>query len=113
MSLTLVDTAKESCLVECTRLFAHVQHARAIFRSLTGGPTHVVTERIVQDVLEARIAAAVAARADAPALTPTFAPRFVASTLLTLIAWSLEQPSAPSPEQLQEIFQSLVGRALG
>jgi AcrR family transcriptional regulator len=113
ISLTLVDTDKESCLVECTRLFAHVQHARAIFRSLTGGPAHVVTERIVQDVLETRIAAAVAARVDAPALTPTFAPRFVASTLLTLIAWSLEQPSAPSPGQLQEIFRSLVGRALG
>jgi hypothetical protein len=46
-------------------------------------------------------------------MTPTFAPRFVASTLLTLIAWSLEQPSVLSPDELQEIFRSLVGRALG
>ena len=113
VSHTLVDTAKESCLVECTKLFAHMQHARDIFRSLTGGPAHVVTERMIQDALETRIAAAVAARGDVPAMTPTFAPRFVASTLLTLIAWSLEQSSAPSPEELQEIFRSLVGRALG
>jgi len=90
-----------------------VQHARGIFRSLTGGTTHVVTERIIQDVLEARIAAAATARGDVPATTPTFAPRFVASTLLTLIVWSLEQPSVPSPRELQEIFRSLVGRALG
>jgi hypothetical protein len=63
-----------------------VQHARDIFRSLTGGPAHVVTERIIQDALETRIAAVVAARGDVPAMTPTFVPRFVASTLLTLIA---------------------------
>jgi len=112
LSHMLVDTANESCLVECTRLFAHTQHARDIFRSLIGGTAHVVTERIIQDALEKRIAAAVAARGDEPSMTPTYAPRFVASTLLTLIAWSLEQPSAPSPEKLQEIFRSLVGGAL-
>jgi len=113
VSHTLVDTPNEPCLVECTRLFAHVQHARDIFRSLTGGPAHVVTERIIQDALETRIAAAATARGDVPTMTPTFAPRFVASTLLTLIAWSLERPSVPSPDELQEIFRSLVGRALG
>jgi hypothetical protein len=112
LSHMLVDTANESCLVECTRLFAHTQHAWDIFRSLIGGTAHVVTERIIQDALEKRIAAAVAARGDEPSMTPTYAPRFVASTLLTLIAWSLEQPSAPPPEKLQEIFRSLVGGAL-
>jgi AcrR family transcriptional regulator len=112
VSHTLVETPREPCLVECTRLFAHVQHARDIFRSLTAGPAHVITERIIQDTLEKRIAEAVTARGNVPATTPTFAPRFVASTLLTLIAWSLEQPSAPSPDELQEIFRSLVGRAL-
>jgi len=112
VSHTLVDAPNEPCLVECTRLFAHVQYAREIFRSLTSGPVHVVTERIIQDALEMRIAAATTARGDVPTMTPTFAPRFVASTLLTLIAWSLEQPSVPSPDELQEIFRSLVGRAL-
>jgi AcrR family transcriptional regulator len=113
ISHTLVDTPKEPCVVECTRLFAHIQHAHDIFRSMTCGPAHVVTERIIQDALETRIAEAATARGDVPAMTPTFAPRFVASTLLTLIAWSLEQPSVPSPHELQEIFRSLVGRALG
>lgn len=113
VSHTLVDTPKQPCLVECTRLFAHVQHVRGIFRALTVGPSHVVTERIIQDALETRIAAVATARGDKPGMSPTFVPRFVASTLLTLIAWSLEQSSAPSPDELQEIFRSLVGRALG
>ena len=57
LSNMLVDTANESCLVECTRLFAHTQHARDIFRSLieSGFTAHVVTERIIQDALEKRI----------------------------------------------------------
>jgi AcrR family transcriptional regulator len=106
-SHTLVDLPKEACLVDCTKLFAHVQHAGEIYRSLTGA------ERIIQDALEARIAALGATRSEAMAMTPAFAPRFIASTLLTLIAWSLEQPAAPSPSELQKIFRSLVGRALG
>jgi AcrR family transcriptional regulator len=113
VSHTLIDTPTEPCLVESTKLFAHVQHARNIFRSLTSGPAHVVTERIIQDALETRIAEATTARSDVPTVTPTFAPRFVASTLLTLIVWSLEQPNVPSPYELHEIFRSLVGRALG
>jgi len=35
---------------------------------------------------------------------PAFAPRFVASTLLTLIAWSLEQPAIPSPAGLCNLW---------
>jgi AcrR family transcriptional regulator len=107
----LAECRNDSWLVDCTRFFAHVQQASVVYRSLMGGSTRVVTERIVQDALEARISSILAARNGSA--TPDFAPRFVASTLLTLLAWSLEQPVAPSPSALQETFQSLVGRALG
>jgi AcrR family transcriptional regulator len=108
----LTELPDDACLVNCTTLFAHVQHARDVYRSLTGGSTRFVTERIVQDALEARINAILAARSDARPTAPEFAPRFVASTLLTLLAWSLEQPAAPAAAALQDTFRSLVGRAL-
>jgi len=108
----LAELPEDSCLVDCTKLFAHVQHARDVYSSLTGGSTRFVTERIVQDALEARINAILAARSDTGTTAPEFAPRFIAGTLLTLLAWSLEQPAAPSAAALQDTFRSLVGRAL-
>jgi AcrR family transcriptional regulator len=102
----------DSCLLDCTRLFAHVQHASDVYRSLMGGATRVVTERIVQDAIAARITEILATRSEAGLAVLEFAPRFVASTLLTLLAWSLEQPKAPAPAVLQDTFRLLVGRAL-
>jgi len=108
----LKELPGEACLVDCTPLFAHLQHAREIYRSLTGGPTRFVTERIVQEVFEARIEVLLAQRGATSAGVPAFTARFVASTLLALIAWSLQQTTAPPPAALQETFRSLVGRAL-
>jgi len=104
----LTERPEDSCRIDGTMLFAHVQHARDIYRSLTSGTTRMVTERFIQDALEARINRILAERSKPEPLIPAFAPRFVASTLLTLIAWSLEQPIVPSPAALQEMFQSLV-----
>jgi AcrR family transcriptional regulator len=111
----LVEAPGDACLVDCTKLFTHVQHACEIYRSLTAGPTRVVTERIMQDALEARIASLVAARQAQSAATapiPAFVPRFVAGTLAALITWSLEQAAAPPPAELQAAYRALVGRAL-
>jgi len=111
----IVPLPGDPCLADCTALFAHLQHARAIYRSLMSGESRTITERIIQDSLEERILR-ILPQANLPANTTpagiSFVPRFVASTLLALIAWSLEQEEAPSPELLQELYQSLVGRAL-
>jgi AcrR family transcriptional regulator len=112
----MVELPDEPCLVDCAMLFGHVQHARDIYRSLTAGHSRSVTERIVQEAFEARVADIVserAARGGIGAKIPAFAPRFVASTVLTLIAWSLEQAVAPTPVELQKTFRALVGGALG
>jgi AcrR family transcriptional regulator len=109
----LVASYGESCLIDCTRLFAHIQHGRELYRSLMGGNTRVITERLVQDAFEARVSSILAARTEPMPATAEFVPRFVASTILTLVAWSLEQPASPTPSQLQDTFRSLVGRALG
>lgn len=112
----------QACLVDCTALFAHLLHARDLYRSLMGGVSRVVAERIVQDAVEERIAdllrlarnkadamAGVNAGADPEELG--FAPRFVASTVLALVAWALERDDAPSPAALQAQFRVLVGHA--
>jgi AcrR family transcriptional regulator len=110
----IIELADDSCLVDCTLLFGHVQQVRDIYRSITGGPWRSVTERIIQDAFEARIGNILSqrsAREDSRADTPGFIPRFVASTLLTLLAWSLEQAVTPTPVELQKNFRALVGRA--
>jgi AcrR family transcriptional regulator len=115
VSPMLGELPGDPCLVDCTKLFAHLQQEREIYRSLMAGTTRVVTERIIQDALEARIASLVAlssAQTDAAVTTRTFVPRFVAGTILALIAWSLEQAAAPAPVELQGTYRVLVGRAL-
>jgi AcrR family transcriptional regulator len=105
----------EPCLIDCTKLFAHLLHAREIYRSLMSGNSRVVTERIIQDTLETRIGELMvlsSTRHDVAHAQPTFVPRFIASTILTLIAWSLEQPESPPPAELQRTYRSLVGQAL-
>jgi hypothetical protein len=110
----LVELPGDPCLVDCTPLFDHVQHSVEIYRSLTAGPTRLVTERIMQDALEMRIATIVDARSERSQGAPTqsFVPRFVAGTLFALVAWSLELTPAPSPAELQAAYRALVGRAL-
>ena len=103
-------------LADCTAFFAHLQHARPIYRSLMSGESRVVAERILQDAIEERIAQFLpqpgSAREGSPAM-PAFVSRFASSTLLALVAWSLEQEEPPGPVALQEVFRSLVGPALG
>jgi AcrR family transcriptional regulator len=98
-------------LADCTGLFAHLLHARDIYRSLMGGASRVVTERIVQDAIEERMAELLRqarAKAGVDADDLGFVPRFVASTVLALMAWALEHQIAPSPAVLQAQFQRLV-----
>jgi AcrR family transcriptional regulator len=109
----LVACPGESCPMDCTKLFAHIQHGRVLYRALMAGSTRAVTERLVQDVLEARVCSILEACGKGVPRAPDFVPRFVASTILTLLAWSLEQPLPLAPPALQETFRSLVAGSLG
>ena len=111
----LVELPGDPCLVDCTKLFAHVQQAREIYRSLMAGTARVGNERMLQDAIEARIASALVApmvQTNASVSNSGLVPRFVAGTILTLIAWSLEQAVAPAPADLQQAYRALVGHAL-
>lgn len=114
MRATIVPLPDDPCHADCTALFAHLQHARDIYRSLMAGESRLAAERVVHAALEERIAQILLLprnAADATPVAPTFVPRFIAATLLALIAWSLEQAQAPAPAKLQELFRSLVGPA--
>jgi AcrR family transcriptional regulator len=108
----LVARHGDRCHIDCTMLFAHIQHSRDLYRSVMAGSTRVITERLVQDVLEARIGAILAARGEATPPAEEFVPRFVASTILTLLAWSLEQSVSRAPSELQDTFQLLTASAM-
>ena len=104
----------DSCPADCTALFAHLQHAEALYRHLMGGESRAVCERIVQEALEERIVQIISSKpTPAGAASGTaFVPRFIASTLTALISWSLEQAQRPSPALLQKLYATLVGSAL-
>ena len=111
----LDEVPGDPCLVDCTKLFAHVLQAREIYCSLMAGTARAGNERMLQDAIAARIASAMVApvvQTNAIGRTPSFVPRFVAGTILTLIAWSLEQAVAPPPADLQQAYRALVGHAL-
>lgn len=113
VALPLVTSSRHGpCPVDATALFAHVHHARDIYRSLLGGAARGLTERIVREALESRIRDVLEADGEAPLTADDFTSRFVSSTLLTLLAWSLERDPPPSPAELQRRFASLVGPAL-
>lgn len=103
-------------LFDCTRLFSHIRHSRLIYRSLLGGLTRSGSERIVQDVLEERTAARLARMKSScnpeATLIASVAARFVATSLLAMLGWWIENDTGPSPETMQGLYQSLVGPGL-
>jgi AcrR family transcriptional regulator len=112
---TLLPLPGAACLVDCTGLFAHMHHAPDIYRALMVGASRLTAEHLVQNALEGRVREIVASASAASAHTavpPALVARFVASTLLSLVAWSLEQTKPPDAAHLQRLFGSLVGRAL-
>jgi hypothetical protein len=105
----------DPCLADCTALFAHIEQNREIYRALMSGESRVIAESIVLEAIEERIAQIISSsprNTSGARKSPTFVPRFIASTLLALATWSLEQGEPPPATKLQYLYGSLVGRAL-
>lgn len=112
----LVASRSSACLFDCTRFFAHIRHVPLIYRSLTQGASHLITERIMQECFEERVAAELkrlAPRYPGPsAVVEAVAARFVAASLLALVAWWVENDTKASPTEMQAAFESLVDGGL-
>lgn len=111
----LVTSKGSACLFDCTAFFAHIRHAHQIYRALTHGDSHLITERILQECLEERVAAEMRPRhlqSGAQGVVSAVAARFVASSLLALVAWWVENDTKASPQEMQAAFESLVDGGL-
>jgi AcrR family transcriptional regulator len=97
-------------LFDCTMFFEHIAHARFTYRSLMTGGSRLIAEGLVRDCLEERVRRALEKR-----VTPAemgAIPRFVASTLLTLVIWWVENEFQSTPAEMQKAYQALVGGGL-
>jgi AcrR family transcriptional regulator len=97
---------------DCTALFAHVRDAPQIYRSLTRGPSRLVTEQIVMRCLEERLCPLIPNPGRGGSIRAAVAVRFAAASLLTVLAWWLENDTAAPPDELQAAFESLVAGGL-
>ncbi len=97
-------------LFDCTLFFAHITHARFVFRSLMAGASRFIAERIIRDCLEERVLSTLAHSEGSVA--ESAAPRFVAASLITLIVWWIENDLKSSPAEMQGAYQALVGGGL-
>jgi AcrR family transcriptional regulator len=97
-------------LFDCTVFFEHVAHAQFTYRSLMTGASRLIAERIVRDCLEERVRCALKQRVIATDMGAI--PRFVASTLLTLVIWWIENELQLTPTEMQSAYQALVGGGL-
>jgi AcrR family transcriptional regulator len=106
----------EPWLFDCTALFDHLGRSRAIYRSLLAGPSRLSSGRIVQDVIEKRAATLLSCsgvgETQAAPLNIGISARFAAATLLTILVWWIENNAESPPQQMQSIYQSLVGPGL-
>ncbi len=97
-------------LFDCTMLFVHISQAQFAFRSLMTGSSRIIAERIIQDCLEERVLSTLTRNWTTAAESVT--PRFVATSLVTLIAWWIENGLRSSPTEMQDVYQTLVGGGL-
>jgi AcrR family transcriptional regulator len=106
----LREQAEASHLFDCTVFFEHVAHAQFTYRSLMTGASRLIAERIVRDCLEERVRYALEQRVIAFEMGAI--PRYVASTLLTLVIWWIENELQLTPTEMQSAYQALVGGGL-
>jgi hypothetical protein len=112
----LKEKPDSTYMFDCTAFFVHVSHVPYIYRSLSSRPSRLITERIVRDCLEER-AAMLLARTGSyqhnKLVAPSVVALFVATSLLALINWWVDNDNRLSPEEMQVAYESLVGGGLG
>ena len=97
---------------DATPLFAHVRDAFGYYRALMLGPSSLEVSRALTDAIATRVrscAQPASRRDDRDALvSPELRAYFVASTLLSLIAWWVDGNMRQTPDRLQLIYQALL-----
>ncbi|MCU1263080.1 MAG: transcriptional regulator, TetR family [Bryobacterales bacterium] len=110
----LVLTREGTCPVDGTHLFAHVQTAPRLYKALMGGRETSGGARVLRECFDQRIEQLLrraGGLAKFPIPTPMIT-RFVASSLLAVIEWWVENGARESPRELQAIFRQLAWEGL-
>lgn len=98
--------------LDATHFFAHVGSAPRLYKALMG-PNGGTGPRVIRDCVEARVRQALALDSAANSgLKHAATVRFVAASLVSIAECWLEQGARETPEQVQELFASLVGPGL-
>lgn len=111
--------ADSPCPLDVSALFVHVKATPRIYRALIFGPDAGSGPRILRECAEQRVGQLLApiepvAQFEGPGSLPrnTIVSRFVASSLLAILELWVERSSIEPPNQVQAIFDKLVGGGL-
>lgn len=113
----LVPRPEEPCLLDGTRLFAHLRQARRVYRALMRGTEGPAVSRMMRDIVEQRVTDMLALRRirtpQHAAMPVPVVARFVAASLLALVDWWEEHGMRQTPDEMQAVYRALVGGGVG
>ena len=104
---------EESFLLDCRRFFEHIRTAPHIYKALIGGPERSGA-RVIREVLELHLESAMseAKRGIDGSIPEPLVKRFVVSALLGVAAHTLHSGNETTAEEMQRLYQKLVGSGL-
>ena len=108
----IVATDERACPIDATVLFAHLAVSPRIYHGLMTGGSGPLVQRMFLTCFEERLQQLVPTQGDrcvGDANVPAgLSDRFIASSLLTLVAWCIETRSTRSPAASQAIYAALI-----
>jgi AcrR family transcriptional regulator len=104
---------KEPSLIDCRRFFEHTRTAPQIYRALMGGRERNGA-RVIRETLEQHLEKALTtpSRCIDGTIPEPLVKRFLVSVLLGVVAHMLSSEGKTTAEEMQRLFQKLVGSGL-
>ncbi len=104
----------EPFLLDCSGFFEHIRTAPQIYKALMGGRERNGA-RVIREALEQHLESALTTgfKGIDPTIPEPLVKRFVVSSLLGVAAHTLNSKENVTPEEMQRLFQKLVGSGLG
>jgi len=105
---------KEPYLLDCLRFFEHIRTAPQIYKALMGGSERNGV-RVIREAFEQHLGSAltITSRGIDGTIPEPLVKRFVISALLVVAAHTLNSGCKTTAEEMQRLFQKLVGSGIG
>ncbi len=104
---------EEPFLIDCRRFFEHIRAVPHIYKAVMGGRERTGI-RVMREILEQHLESALATRSRCidSTIPEPLVKRFVVSVLLGVAAHTLDSGGNTTAEEMQRLFQKLVGSGL-